>query len=73
MATTMVKFNFIAEWNVEGNVLNLQNVIDGILPKMLPVGLTLIMFKYLNKNVKPIVLMLILLVLCTLGSYFGIL
>lgn len=73
MATTMVKVNFISEWNVEGNVLNLQNVIDSILPKMLPVGLTLIMFKYLNKNVKPIVLMLILIVLCTLGSYFGIL
>lgn len=73
MATTMVKLQFTAEWDIAGNVLNLQEVIDGILPKILPVGLTLLMFKFLNKNVKPITLMLILLVVGILGSSLGLL
>lgn len=72
MATTMVKVKLAAEWTIEGNVLNLQNVIDSILPSLLPVALTLIMFKYLKKGSKPMTLMLILIAVGILGSAIGI-
>ena len=72
MATTMVNVNLVWELNLSGNILNLQSVIDGILPKALPVALTLLMFKYLKKDVKPMTLMCILIVVGIAASYFGI-
>lgn len=72
MATTMVKVNFAWELDMSGNILNLQSVIDGIAPKILPVALTLLMYKYLKKNVKPITLMFILIVVGIVFSFFGI-
>ncbi|MBP3701960.1 MAG: PTS system mannose/fructose/sorbose family transporter subunit IID [Lachnospiraceae bacterium] len=72
MATTMVKVNLAWEMNLSGNILNLQSVIDGLLPKALPVALTLLMFKYLKKDVKPMTLMLILIAVGIAASFFGI-
>ena len=72
MATSMVKMNLAWELNLSGNILNLQSVIDSILPQALPVGLTLLMFKYLKKDVKPMTLMCILIVVGIVSSYFGI-
>ena len=72
MATTMVKVNLKWELNLSGNIMNLQSVIDGIAPKILPIALTLIMFKYLKKGVKPMTLMLILLAVGILFSFLGV-
>lgn len=72
MATTMVKVNLAAEWTIEGNVLNLQNVINSILPSLLPVALTLLMFKYLKKGMKPMTLMVILILVGIIGSLIGL-
>ncbi len=72
MATSMVKMNLAWEMNLSGNILNLQSVIDSILPQALPVGLTLLMFKYLKKDVKPMTLMCILIIVGIVSSYFGI-
>ena len=72
MATSMVKMNLAWELNLSGNILNLQSVIDSILPQALSVALTLLMFKYLKKDVKPMTLMCILIVVGIVSSYFGI-
>lgn len=72
MATTMVKVNLKWELDLSGNVMNLQSVIDGIAPKILPIALTLIMFKYLKKGVKPMTLMLILLAVGIVFTFLGV-
>lgn len=72
MATTMVKVNLKWELDLSGDVMNLQSVIDGIAPKILPIALTLIMFKYLKKGVKPMTLMLILLTVGIVFTFLGV-
>lgn len=72
MATTMVKVNLKWELDLSGNVMNLKSVIDGIAPKILPIALTLIMFKYLKKGVKPMTLMLILLAVGIVFTFLGV-
>ena len=54
-------------------VISLQSTLDGLLPGILPVGLTLLMYFLLSKKkVSPIVLMLILMVAGVAGVYLGI-
>lgn len=72
MSTSMVKVNLVAEWSIQGNVLNLQTVLDSIMPSLLPIVLTLVMFKYLKKGKKPMTLMLILILVGIAGSAIGL-
>lgn len=72
MATTMVKVNIPLEIELEGGTVAIQSVLDRILPYMLPVGLTLLMFKYLRKDVSPTLLIGILIVVSMILSFFKI-
>lgn len=72
MATTMVKVNIPLEMDLSGNILSVQSVLDGIMPNLLPVGLTLLMFHYIRKNVQPMVLILLLIVVGIVLKFFGI-
>lgn len=72
MATTMVKVAIPLEMDLSGNILSVQSVLDGIMPNLLPVGLTLLMFHYIKKNVSPMVLILILIVVGIVMKFFGI-
>lgn len=55
-----------------GGTVAIQSVLDSILPYMLPVGLTLLMFKYLRKDVSPTLLIGILIVVSMILSFFKI-
>lgn len=73
MSTTMVKLSIPLELAMGDTVLKIQEVIDGLMPSLLPVALVLICFKYLKKEVKPMTLILILIVVGIVGRFFGIL
>lgn len=72
MATTMVRLKIPLEIEMAGGVVAIQSVIDSILPNLLPVGLTLLMFKYLRKDVSPTALIGILIVVSMILSYFKV-
>lgn len=72
MATTMVKAEFTLVIQMQSGDFALQSVLDGLLPKMLPVLLTLLMYKYVKKGTQPIVLILVLIGVAILGSAIGL-
>lgn len=73
MSTSMVKLSIPLEIVMGDTVLNIQSVIDGLMPSMLPVALVLVMFKLLKKEVKPMTLIMILIIVGIVGRFFGIL
>lgn len=72
MTCTMVKFNIPLVLNIQGSKLAIQATLDSILPGMLPLLLTFGCYKGLNKGIKPIWLMLILIAAGVLGTVIGI-
>ncbi len=72
MTCTMVKFNIPLVMSIQGNKLEIQSLLDSIMPGMLPLLLTLGCFKSLGKGGKPIWMMLLLIVLGVAGAVIGI-
>ena len=56
-----------------GEALQVQSVLDSILPKMIPLALTGIMFWIAKKGVKPMVVIVCCFVIGLILNYFGIL
>lgn len=51
----------------------IQNILDGILPKMIPLALTLLLFFLMKKkNWKPVMCIALLIVIGIIGGFFGI-
>lgn len=61
------------ESNGETVVTTVQNVLDSLMPGLLPLGLTFLCIYLFNKKVNPVVIILGLFVLGIVGSYFGFL
>lgn len=54
-------------------VVDFQEVLDGILPKLIPLSLTLMLYYFFSKkNWKPIYGILLLLAIALVGAFFGI-
>ncbi len=53
--------------------VTLQNILDKILPGLLPLIVTLICVHLLKKKYNPLGIMLYIFIICIIGSYFGIL
>lgn len=73
MSTTMVKLSIPLEIAMGDTVLNIQSVLDGLMPSLLPVALVLVVFKFLKKEVKPTYIIFILVLIGIVGRFFGIL
>lgn len=56
-----------------GDTLVVQNLLDGILPKMIPLALTFLMYKIVKKGIHPIWIVLICFIAGIALNYFGIL
>ena len=72
MIASMVSVNiaYVAQF---GDVtLEFQSIFDEICPKILPLGLTFLVWKMLRKGVKPVTIMLILIVAGILFKFLGI-
>ena len=61
MIPLIVKFPLSLTLEMGGGTLVLQDVLDGIMPNLLPLILSLIVFKYVNKGVDVNKLIFILL------------
>ena len=72
MVCSMVSFNLSAVLNIQGSELVVQDMLDSIFPNLLPLLLTFVCYKLLNKNVKPIWLMLGMMVFGVLGKVIGL-
>lgn len=68
-----VKLNFALSWDVvEGGTVTLQSFFDAIMPKFLPLTVTLLVSHLLRKKVDANLLMVIIIVIAIIGKYFGI-
>lgn len=73
MTTSYVKITLVPEWTLStGTVLNLQSTIDGILPGILPMGLTLGCYAYLRKGGKIIYAIITTIIIAVLGAFVGL-
>lgn len=72
MCCTMVSFNIPKVFDIQGSELAVQSILDSILPNLLPLLLTFGCFKVIKKNVKPITIMLVFMVIGVLGKVIGL-
>lgn len=73
MTINYVKLSVIPEWTLAtGSTINLQKTLDGIMPGLLPMGLTLGCYAYLRKGGKIIYAILGVIVIALLGSIAGL-
>ena len=73
MACTMVKFDIGAVVNMEGTEIVVQEILDSIFPKALPLLLVFLCYKAINKGAKPIVIMILLMIFGVCGKVLGFL
>lgn len=72
MTCSMISFEIPAVLNIQGSELVIQDMLNQIFPNLLPLLLTFVCYKLVNKNVKPIWIMLGLMVLGVIGKVIGI-
>lgn len=73
LSANMVKLNTILEFNVGGNVTNVQETLDKIVPGILPLTVVMLVYWALKKDKFTLgQLMIIISILCLVGSFFGI-
>lgn len=73
MSCTMVKFDIGAVLNMEGTEIVIQDILDSIFPKILPLLLVFLCYKAINKGVKPILIMVLLMIFGVAGKVLGFL
>ena len=74
MIASMVSVNIALVANFGQYVtLNVQSIFDDICPKILPLGLTFLIYRFLKKGVKATWIMVGIIVLGIVGKFFGIL
>lgn len=60
-------------FDISGMTVNLQSVFDSILPSLIPLGLFLLTYRFVNKGMKPIHIIGIMFVVGIIGSLLGLL
>lgn len=72
MTSSMVKLKLAYTFKSGGADLPIQGILDQLLPNLLPLALTFICFKMLNKGIKVNTLLIILLVFAIVGKVIGL-
>ena len=74
MACTMVSLKIPFVYEAEGATINVQDILDSILPNALPVGLTLLCFWLMKKkDIHPTILIISLVIVAIVLHAVGIL
>ncbi|WP_366249320.1 PTS system mannose/fructose/sorbose family transporter subunit IID [Terribacillus aidingensis] len=73
MTGTLVQFTTPLEISIQGAAVNLQDTLDQIMPNILPLGLTLLLFLLLKKGIKVNYIMIGIIAVGILGKWAGIL
>lgn len=72
LIASYVNINIVTEIPIGETTLKVQEILDGIMPKILPLGLTFGMYGLVKKNVSPLVNILIMVAIGILGAYIGL-
>jgi len=73
MVANLVKVNLGITYTTGEQVINLQEILDSIMPGLPALGLFFLAYWLLRKGVKPIWLIIGLMVIAILGTHFGVL
>lgn len=72
MTASSVTIKTALKWNMAGTTLKLQDILNSIMPGLLPLGLTLTIWLLLRKKVKVIYLLFGVIVFGIIGALIGI-
>jgi N-acetylgalactosamine PTS system EIID component len=72
LIASYVNINIVTEIPIGETSLKVQEILDGIMPKILPLGLTFGMYGLVKKNVSPMINILIMVVVGIAGAYIGL-
>ena len=72
LIASYVSIDIVTEIPIGETALKVQEILDGIMPKILPLGLTFGMYGLVKKNVSPLVNILIMVAIGILGAYIGL-
>ena len=73
MAATRVAVETPIAFDVGTTAINVQNILDSLLPGMIPLALTMIVWQMLNKKIKPTYIIIILFIVGIICSLLGVL
>jgi len=73
LIASLVRFSTPFVLNVGETSIELQSIFDGIMPKILPLGLTFAIYYFIKKGTKTTTVMLGLIVFAILGVFLGLL
>jgi mannose/fructose/N-acetylgalactosamine-specific phosphotransferase system component IID len=73
MIPSLVKLNLAGIINIGGAEVVLQEIVDGVMPCLLPLLLVFACYKALQKKVSGTVIMIALMVFGVIGSMIGLL
>jgi PTS system mannose-specific IID component len=72
MTASSVTITTPLKWAMKGATLNVQKILNGIMPGLLPLAVTLIVFALIRKRVKVIYLLFGIIIFGILGALIGI-
>ena len=72
MVATTVSISIPLEIGINGATQPIQSYIDQIMPALLPFGAFSLMYWLLGKRIKTTTILIFLIIICCIGSYFGI-
>nr|TVV23983.1 PTS system mannose/fructose/sorbose family transporter subunit IID [Lactobacillus gasseri] len=72
MTASSVTITTPLKWAMKGATLNVQKILNGIMPGLLPLAVTLIVFSLIRKRVKVIYLLFGIIIFGILGALIGI-
>ncbi|GAA0707444.1 PTS system mannose/fructose/sorbose family transporter subunit IID [Paraclostridium ghonii] len=72
LIASYVNIDIVTEIPIGETTLKVQEILDGIMPKILPLGLTFGMYALVKKNVSPLINILIMVAIGILGAYIGL-
>ena len=72
LIASYVNINIVTEIPIGETSLKVQEILDGIMPKILPLGLTFGMYGLVKKNVSPMINILVMVLIGIVGAYIGL-
>ncbi|GAA0860938.1 PTS system mannose/fructose/sorbose family transporter subunit IID [Paraclostridium tenue] len=72
LIASYVSIDIVTEIPIGETSLKVQEILDGIMPKLLPLGLTFGMYGLVKKNVSPMINILIMVLIGIAGAYIGL-
>ncbi|MGL5718139.1 MAG: PTS system mannose/fructose/sorbose family transporter subunit IID [Paraclostridium sp.] len=72
LIASYVNINIVTEIPIGETSLQVQGILDGIMPKLLPLGLTFGMYGLVKKNVSPMINILVMVAIGIVGAYIGL-